>query len=317
MMERGNSTAVVMMANDRFIDYVIPFLESFRERNPDLRLVLIPFDDDIEKIKRLTNIYNFEVYGGDLEELDRLAERLFVTKPYLSHRLRKLAAFDMDLDEFVYIDTDIIVECSLRRLLGHLSPGYCDLVYMCNAKSVYRKDISLHPQLNQSRKFASGVFASSGRVTTAKEISRVLLENRDLFEEVRVKYLYDQPLLNFFFDLTGKKARKAQELGIWIEHKSVFRTPTSWTASTDGQHISRLTHWAGPKKFESVIPLMGLIGTYVERAQQKLSSVPELAGWRPCFSLGNRVEIGLQNNEHHKRRGQVDANPGTNPQFEA
>jgi hypothetical protein len=210
-----------------------------------------------------------------------------VTRPYLSHRLRKLSAFDMDLDEFVYIDTDMIVECSLGKLFGHLRPGDCDLVYICNANSVYRKDITLHPQLSQSRKFASGVFASSGRVATAEEISHVLLDNRELFEKVRVKHLYDQPLLNFFFDLTGKRTRKARELGIRIKCKGVFRNANSWRAPTHGKRISRLTHWAGPGKFRSVIPLMGLIGTYVERAQQKLCSIPELAGWQPHFSLGN------------------------------
>ena len=43
-------------------DWAIAFLNSYRTFNPDLRLILIPFNDQCDRLLKLQDTYNFEIY---------------------------------------------------------------------------------------------------------------------------------------------------------------------------------------------------------------------------------------------------------------
>jgi len=282
--------AVVVIANDTFIDYVIPFLESFRESNPILRLIVIPFDHSFDKIRLLSLVYDFEIYDDSFVAIDQLSAFLFSNEHYLKNRLRKLIAFELDLDEFLYIDTDIIVQQSLGMFFGLIRPGEIDLIYLVNAGAVYKSSTEGLLESHHSEKFSSGLFVSSNRVTRVEEISRVMRSEKSLFSLVRVEHLYDQPLMNFFFYVTGRKACRAQNLSIPAVYSGVFSDPTIWI-SPDGHAMKgwnsrvTLTHWAGPKKFRSnrVLPYISLLKPLVERAKLRFGSIPELAEWAPFY----------------------------------
>ncbi|NJR32479.1 MAG: hypothetical protein HC778_06160, partial [Chamaesiphon sp. CSU_1_12] len=49
---------VYFSANDVVYDWAIAFLNSFRKFNPDLRLILIPFDDRCNRLFQLKEKYN-------------------------------------------------------------------------------------------------------------------------------------------------------------------------------------------------------------------------------------------------------------------
>lgn len=100
------------LANDSVLDFAIAFLNSFRAHNPDLPLCLVPFDDKVDGILSLQSQYDFSIFRDDaaLRQCDDLSVRLhgFVVGHY-----RKLALWQGDYDEFVYVDTDTVVLTNL------------------------------------------------------------------------------------------------------------------------------------------------------------------------------------------------------------
>jgi hypothetical protein len=48
---------VAIVGNDKIIDWLLPFLESYRDTNSSLPLYLIPYDDNVEMTRRAADIY--------------------------------------------------------------------------------------------------------------------------------------------------------------------------------------------------------------------------------------------------------------------
>ena len=44
--------AIAIVANDKVLDWLLPFLESYRDTNAEIPLHLIPFDDNISRTRR-------------------------------------------------------------------------------------------------------------------------------------------------------------------------------------------------------------------------------------------------------------------------
>lgn len=100
-------------ANDKFTDYSIALLESIRATDPDTPVILIPYDDNYQQVASvLGDRFGVTVYE-DLDFIQRLSERLqstfgetFFARP---NQFRKQACWFGPFDEFMYIDTDIVV----------------------------------------------------------------------------------------------------------------------------------------------------------------------------------------------------------------
>ena len=69
---------VYFLANDHVLNWSIAFFESLRTHEPDMRLVMIPFDVRIEKIAALRDRYHFEIFDHpSLKALDELGRSFF------------------------------------------------------------------------------------------------------------------------------------------------------------------------------------------------------------------------------------------------
>jgi lipopolysaccharide biosynthesis glycosyltransferase len=282
--------AVVIVANDRFTDYAIPFLESFRTYNPRLPLIAIPFDSNIADLTHLSKVYQFSIYEGSFDKLDRFTKTVF-GNAYLSNRMRKLMAFDMDFDEFLYIDTDIVVLQDLSRYFGHIVGGRADLIYVVSAgQYVYRPEADRIIDLQRSKRFATGLFASSKRVLSLDTIIRNMERNLELFHKVRYPELYDQPLLNFVCDSSGLRLKTKRQVGISGVYGDAFYDPT---VRREGERVVQdknndvtLLHWAGPEKFRPDIPFAEVLLKFTDRAKIRICAYDEthpLSTWRPFF----------------------------------
>src|SRR4051812_24380665 len=99
---------VYFLANDSVLALALAFLKSFRSYNPELNLQLIPFDARCEEIIALKTRFTFDVYPNQelLQNCDRVSEA-FHGKT-MGH-YRKLAAWDGEFEEFIYIDIDTVV----------------------------------------------------------------------------------------------------------------------------------------------------------------------------------------------------------------
>ncbi|RAM53223.1 MAG: methionine synthase [Hapalosiphonaceae cyanobacterium JJU2] len=117
-MNRG----IYIIANDKVTDHAIALLNSIRLYDQETPIVMIPYDDNYHNIANiLSKHYQVGIYE-DLEFIDRLSHKLhesfggkFFARP---NQFRKQACWFGPFDEFLYIDTDIIV---FERIIDNLN----------------------------------------------------------------------------------------------------------------------------------------------------------------------------------------------------
>ncbi|MFI9644290.1 hypothetical protein ACIG87_30275 [Micromonospora sp. NPDC051925] len=97
------------LANDYVLDRAIAFLNSFRAHHESLPLCLIPFADDIDGLLRLQSRFDFTVWSGDPALLAACDDISRAFHGEVKGHYRKLATWEGDYDEFIYVDTDTIV----------------------------------------------------------------------------------------------------------------------------------------------------------------------------------------------------------------
>jgi hypothetical protein len=100
---------VYFLANNYVRERVIAFLNSFRRYNEHTPVCFIPFDADIDEIVRLQEQYDFSIWSGDPAVLRRCDEISLQFHDVVRGHYRKLAAWEGEFDEFIYIDTDTVV----------------------------------------------------------------------------------------------------------------------------------------------------------------------------------------------------------------
>jgi hypothetical protein len=116
---------VYFLANDRVLDLVIAFLNSFRVHNPTMPLCLVPFDDGISRVLEYRERFGFSVYqdSAKLERCDAIGRLLHGRT--VGH-YRKLAIWEGEFDEFIYIDVDTVVLAAVDFVFGFLQA--CEFV---------------------------------------------------------------------------------------------------------------------------------------------------------------------------------------------
>ncbi|HEY9904015.1 MAG TPA: Npun_R2821/Npun_R2822 family protein [Candidatus Sericytochromatia bacterium] len=139
-MTRG----IYIIANDRVIEQAIALLKSIRVHDTDTPIMMIPYDDHYQAIaKLLTENYGVKVYE-DLQFIERLSNQLheifgnkFFARP---NQFRKQACWFGGFDEFLYIDTDVVVFEKIIDNLDYLN-NYdficCDYQHTGGIKNVF------------------------------------------------------------------------------------------------------------------------------------------------------------------------------------
>ncbi|HEY9853714.1 MAG TPA: Npun_R2821/Npun_R2822 family protein [Leptolyngbyaceae cyanobacterium] len=125
------SRGIYITANDKVIEQAIALLNSIRYYDRDTPIVLIPYDDNYQQIAALlSEKYNVKIYE-DLEFIERLSKKLqqifgeqFFARP---NQFRKQACWFGPFDEFLYIDTDVVVFEKISDNLNYLT----DYDFLC------------------------------------------------------------------------------------------------------------------------------------------------------------------------------------------
>lgn len=126
-MTRG----IYITANDKVIEQAIALLKSIRFYDQQTPVVLIPYDDQYQMIADFLNKnYGVTLYP-DLAFIERLSQKLqsifgsnFFARP---NQFRKQACWFGEFDEFLYIDTDIVV---FKRIIDDLD-FFTDYDFIC------------------------------------------------------------------------------------------------------------------------------------------------------------------------------------------
>lgn len=198
------SVGVYFSANDAVYDWSIAFLNSFRASNPNLRLLLIPFNDECDRLLKLKHTYNFEIYTDPFfERLETIGESFELghttTGPYW---FRRYAAFWGPCDRFMYLDARQVVLADLMPIIQALDSYDFDLLHFdCAINQVYepgelrRKLLSL----GKARGFLSGLWAAKKGLFSIEEFERLAVAALTVRDQLNPRNT-DQAFINYCCD---------------------------------------------------------------------------------------------------------------------
>jgi hypothetical protein len=196
-------------------------------------LVLLPWDGNVKKILSLRNDYDFEVFGECEQEkviLDRCDELGTICYPsdnkHLRPLLRRLAVFFGPLEYFIFSDVDIVMLMDIRKLINECKASNADLCYVAMSTGyVYKTGpfLNLMKEKHETKEFNAGFWASHKSCFTFDELRTLLRDAIDSSGDFAHKG-FDQPFLNYIFDITGKSRVALWEIDKCYSH-SVWPNP--------------------------------------------------------------------------------------------
>ena len=251
--------AIATIANDKVFDWVVPFLESWRQTNGGTPLYVIPYDDHCDLTRRACQVFGATFVEPDNEALDALAKRLYPLYPKHRRRLRKFLSLALPLDEVLYVDVDIVLLRDCACLFGRLEPGRTDFIVAAPTHEyVYNKRRDRYPFLKDVTLFNDGFFITSNKILSLQDFSTVMETDENAFHDVRQRgMLFAQPMTNFVTHRKGLKIVTLCDLLPGASGESFYKA-TGVSFDTEGRPLDVsgreifFAHWAGavtlPKK---------------------------------------------------------------------
>lgn len=254
-MNRG----IYIVANDRVTENAIALLNSIRFYNTEVPIFLIPFDENHSKIaETLKNLHQVELFPN-LAFIDRLTKQVgeIFDRDFLAlpNKLRKLAVWFGPLDEFLYIDTDIIVFEDIAanlEILSEVDFFCCDYHHVTDKiRNIFSPLVPERKILNEEQLedvFNSGFWGSRKGAITEPQMYNLLWEcsqHREYFDFTQ--NVTDQPLLNYLvLKLIPKRFNlvklSPEEPGSWAGSKHFEEI--NYVLHDRGKRLKYI-HWAG------------------------------------------------------------------------
>jgi hypothetical protein len=243
---------VAIVANDKIIDWLLPFLESYRATNSSLPLHLIPYDENIAQTRRAAEIFGAHLVEDEPTEIDRLAQELY-PGIFNTHRrrLRKLQALALDLDEVAYVDVDVILFRDFTPIFGRLASGETEFIVASPSfEYVYNDRRSAYPFLQDVLLFNDGFWVTSNKYLKLSDFIDTMAADAAIFHDVRKRgQLFAQPLVNFVTHRRGVKIALLPNVVEGASHESFYKAPGITFAQgkpldPEGKEIY-FAHWAG------------------------------------------------------------------------
>lgn len=315
---------VYFSGNDHVYSWVVAFLESYREFNPDLPLRLIPFNDHCERVFALADRYRFEIHTdstfNDLEGIGRELE-LGIT-PTGPNWFRRFCSFWGPFEAFFYLDARTLVLTDLRPILEKLVDSRFDLFhYDCALDQVYNPGNFREGLLERggARGFNSGRWAAKQGLFAINELVEYGKECCLIRNELNPRNT-DQFFLNYCCDSKGLRIANFADVmggmcssGWGRQSGQVFRDKDRYRrwdhGGTDHKKIVPLLHWAGiPLSY--TMPESNLFFQYRDRSltplQQKINRVSRFIV-SPCMRfIGDCRRNRLVNQLWHKIKGKAN-----------
>jgi hypothetical protein len=254
------SRGIYITANDKVADHSIALLNSIRAYDAETPVVLIPYDENYHEVANiLKSRFNVTVYK-DLEFIDRLSKRLhstfgdkFFARP---NQFRKQACWFGEFDEFLYIDTDIVVFEKIIDNLDHFDKYdflSCDYQHRGGIKNVFSQTVINENTFNPDELkdiFNGGWWASKKGLISEQDIYETFAEcaaHPQYFDFTQKTS--DQPIINYMILKRIEKRFNLVNLDDQV--------PGSWAGSThfiregnvlfdpSSDRPLQYLHWAG------------------------------------------------------------------------
>jgi hypothetical protein len=255
------SRGIYIIANDQVTQQAIALLNSIRFYDPDVPVMMIPYDETYHKVAQiLGDKFGVQVYG-DLDFIRRLSQKLqevfggqFFARP---NQFRKQACWFGPFDEFLYIDTDIVVFEKIIDNLNYLQHHdfiCCDYQYAGGITNVFTSKV-IDQQVftpDELKTIFNGGFWGS---------KKELISEQDLYETfadcaAHPEYFdfsqktSDQPIINYMilkriqrrFNIVRRPERAA---GNWAGTKKFQPIEGHRLFDPDLNQPLQYLHWAG------------------------------------------------------------------------
>lgn len=271
---------IAVLANDKVLHWLLPFLESYRETNSTTPLHVIAYDDNTESTRRAAEIYGARIVESGMDEIDRLAKRLYPLFPHHRRRLRKLKALALPLDEVIYLDADTLLFRNFHDVFGRLRRGQSEFIFASTSEDyVYNRRRAAHSFLDRAILFNDGFFLTSPSLLSFADFERIVEADERLFHSVRKRgMLFAQPLVNFVVHRLGLRTVSLADCVPRASNESYYRAegvtlasegPVDW----QGREIY-FAHWAGASRTPRHRVFDRIWREHAERAQSRMSKWP-------------------------------------------
>jgi hypothetical protein len=199
---------VYIVANDRVIEQAIALLNSIRFYDPDIPVVMIPYDDNYQEVARVLGTKHGVTLYQDLNFIQQLSQQLFnifgekfFDKP---NKLRKQACWFGEFDEFIYIDTDIVVFEPLSKNFQYFEQYdfiCCDYQHKSRLTNIFTPKVleaEIITEADIDDTFNSGFWGSKKSLISEAELSQIFTEcaNNPEYFDFSQK-VSDQPIFNY------------------------------------------------------------------------------------------------------------------------
>lgn len=258
---------VYFLSSNEMYDFTIAFLNSFRASNPSIPLCFIPYNENTAMIEALKDQYRFTVFSspGLLQEYDRMSLRLHEK---VRGEYRKLAIWEGDFDEFIYIDIDTVVLDDLCFCFTFLEQYDC-LTATSNIpeirKFVWTDGIEECRALDTAQiSYAANTgFLVSKKGFMDRSFIKQSLEKAQLIKDYMQLECMEQPFLNYLIVTAGKPYTSLCVLGEFGRDRKVLYE--YWGGESVGEirngKMYRRTggqicfiHWAGVWRLKDQMP---------------------------------------------------------------
>ncbi len=267
---------VYFSANDLVYDWAIAFLNSFRKFNPDLRLILIPFNDNCDRIFQLQSQYNFDIYiDPAFDRLEAIGKAFELGHtPNSKYWFRRYAAFWGELERFMYLDVRQVVLADLTPMITALDEFDFELLhYDCAIDQVYQSGKFRQKLLKQGRGrgFLSGLWAARTGLFSIEEFELLAAAALEIRAQLNPRNT-DQAFINYCCDIKPLRCGHLAEVLGGICENAWARTSGAiyqsggeyrlWDyGGLDHQKQVVLLHWAG-YKLSATMPHRNLFDRY-------------------------------------------------------
>ncbi|MBR8829153.1 MAG: methionine synthase [Gomphosphaeria aponina SAG 52.96 = DSM 107014] len=253
---------IYIVANDRVSEEAIALLNSIKKFDQETPIVLIPYDEKYQAIAKLLNnsygvklFHNLDFLQSLTPKIDHIFGQNFFARP---HQFRKQACWFGEFNEFLYLDTDIVVFEKIINNLNYLQDYdfiCCDYQYKSGLTNVFTSKImadGIFTEQEIKDIFNGGFWGGKKGLITETELwetFRECAQHPEYFDFAQKTS--DQPIINY---LILKRIKRRLNL-VQKPHKG----PGNWAGSPHFQRQGNILidpktnqplqylHWAGMK----------------------------------------------------------------------
>lgn len=253
---------IYLLANDKVLDNVVTLLNSIRSHDKTTRISIIPYDHSYQKLKTyIQGFESVEIYKNFdfLDNLMTTVNRVWhdAPKDHRVNMLKKFGCWFGPFDEFLYIDTDIVVFNQIITLLDTMK-GYEFLSYDYQRKTgiqdIFKQEILEESLISNDQiksVFNAGFFGSRKGVLSEEEVFLLIHETKK-HPECFIWDYYDQGILNYWVICKKIKQINYTETGEKIAGNwagSDYRVEDYQLFNQETGNPVFYLHWAGYKIF--------------------------------------------------------------------